>query len=174
MRVQQADQMVNAINLYGPLFASGNEMCKSQVARIVSSTSYHDRFLSTYLNRSSGNPNCGTSAYVQYGNVIFGTSALAWAGETFYYFSDQPEANAFRGVICMKLSFIFSVSTGCSLHTTPSEPTTAGPNGCAPRASGAKSAANETQIAQAGVVALNFCRWVPTYLHPRGLQRTIQ
>lgn len=125
----------------------------SQVVRIHQATNYGFVYIPTYYNSSSQDLECGGPGYTEHGNVILGTPSLPDAGSDLLYFSSQPEASADRGIVCLRRSFIFSISTGCSAHLTPSTPTT---GNCAAAAPDTKSQANEVQIAEAGFSAAYF------------------
>lgn len=112
------------INSNKPLFASGNEVCSTDILRIVEYTGYRASYAKAY-DGGSGRKDCYSASKNIYYNVIFHTSSLSHVDTAVFRFSTSsggpgsPDA-PLRHALCVKVAYIFSISSGCTAHMTQS------------------------------------------------------
>lgn len=110
------------INGSSPLFGSANEMCLNDMLRVVDYTGYGATYVSVY-DDAPGRSDCWTSAKNVYHNVIFWLRTLTYVNGAVFRFRDPSgpgSPDSPRAVLCVKVAFIMSVSTGCTAHMSPS------------------------------------------------------
>lgn len=117
-RTAQADQFINALNFLSPTFGMLNEVCYEQAVRIAAFTDYHLRSV-TVFEGGAGRPDCGSSQFTRYSNAVLFPENLTYVGSDSWPFSSSPDSSKGRALICVKVAFIFSISTGCSSHASP-------------------------------------------------------
>lgn len=112
------------INSNKPLFASGNEACAVDIMRIVEYTGYRASFAKAY-DGSNGRRDCYSASRNIYYNVLFHMPSLSHVDTALFRFGaslggpGSPDA-PLRNALCVKVAYIFSVSTGCTAHMTQS------------------------------------------------------
>lgn len=117
-RTAQADVMINYLNFFPALFGGANEICTSQVTRIAALSGEEAYYLTTFIG-GAARPDCGTSSSTIYNNAVFYRETLSFVDVDAWRFSTSPDSSPGRGLLCVKIAYIFSVSVGCSTHLSP-------------------------------------------------------
>ncbi|HYI60650.1 MAG TPA: endonuclease/exonuclease/phosphatase family protein [Acidimicrobiales bacterium] len=117
-RNSQADEFSNYLTFMPPTFGTLNEVCEPQVLRIAANTDYEAAYAMVY-NGGAARPDCGNTSDTQYYNAVFYPENLSFVDVDFWRFSTSPDSAPGRALLCVKVAFIFSISTGCSAHLSP-------------------------------------------------------